>query len=91
MGMKKAVITAQTPAVEEFFSHGENIFLLPEPYPENLAQAILELKKNADLREKIAKKGHELVRQKYSPSAIGRSLIQIIQRKFMTEEKSRVS
>ncbi|MCK4556911.1 MAG: glycosyltransferase, partial [Candidatus Aminicenantes bacterium] len=91
MGMKKAIITAQTPAVEEFFSHRENIFLVPEPYPENLAQAVLELKRNKDLKEEIAKKGDELVRREYSPSAIGRSLIQIIQKKFITGERSRVS
>ena len=91
MGMKKAIITAQTPAVEEFFSHRENIFLVPEPYPENLAQAVLELKRNKDLREKIAERGHQLVRREYSPSAIGRTLIKIIQRKFMTGEKSQVS
>ena len=91
MGMKKAVITAQTPAVEEFFSHRENILLVPEPYPENLAQAVLELRRDKNLREEIAERGHQLVRQKYSPSAIGRSLIQIIQKKFMTGEKSQVS
>ncbi|TEU06577.1 MAG: glycosyltransferase, partial [Candidatus Aminicenantes bacterium] len=49
MGMKKAIITAQTPAVEEFFSHRENIFLVPEPYPENLAQAVLKLKRDKNL------------------------------------------
>ncbi len=90
MGMKKAVITAQTPAVEEFFSHRENIFLVPEPYPENLARAILELKKDKNLREKIAERGHQLVRREFSPSAIGRTLIKIIQRKFITGEKSQL-
>ena len=89
MGMKKAVITAQTPAAEEFFSHRENIFLVPEPYPENLARAILELKKDKALREKIAVNSHQLVRQEYSPSAIGRTLVKIIQNKFITGKKAR--
>ena len=87
MGMGKPVITARTPAVEEFFTHKENIFLIPEPYPENLAQAILELKRNKDLREKIAEEGHQLVRREYSPSAIGRTLIRIIEKKFFMSGK----
>jgi len=87
MGMKKPVITARTPAVEEFFSHRENVFLIPEPYPENLAQAILELKREKDLRERIAEEAHQLVRQEYSPAAIGRALIRIIETKFLKSEK----
>jgi len=87
MGMGKPVITARTPAVEEFFTHKENIFLIPEPYPENLAQAVLELKRNKDLREKIAEEGHQLVRREYSPAAIGRTLIQIIEKKFLMSGK----
>lgn len=82
MGSGKPVITARTPAVEEFFTHRENIFLVPDPYPENLAQAILELKRDKDLREKIAEGGYQLVCRKYSPAAIGRTLIRIIEKKF---------
>jgi glycosyltransferase involved in cell wall biosynthesis len=87
LGMGKPVITARTSAVEEFFSHRENVFLVPDPYPENLAQAILELKRDKDLREKIAEQGHQLVRRKYSPAAIGRTLIQIIEKKFLMSSK----
>ena len=87
MGMGKPVITARTPAVEEFFSHRENIFLIPEPYPENLAQAILELKRDKDLRGRIAEEGHQLVRKEYSPVAIGRTLIRIIEKKFLVGGK----
>lgn len=82
MGMGKAVITARTPAVEEFFSHGKNIFLVSEPYAENLAQAVFELKKDTGLREKIAANGHQLVRQEFSPRAIGRLLVRIIEKKY---------
>lgn len=87
MGMGKPVVTARTPAVEEFFSHRENIFLVSEPYPENLAQAVLELKRDEHLREKIAEKGHRFVRQEYSPQAIGRRLIRIIEKKFKMSGK----
>ncbi|MBC8359749.1 MAG: glycosyltransferase [Candidatus Aminicenantes bacterium] len=84
MGMRKPVITTRTPAVEEVFSHKENIFLISEPKPDLLSQAILELKRDKVLRDKIAENGYELVRQKYSPEAIGRTFADIIKRYFFT-------
>lgn len=87
MGMRKPVITARTPAVEEFFSHRENIFLISESHPELLAQAILDLKEDTVLREEISEKGYQLVRQKFSPKSIGRTLIKILEKKFKIVEK----
>jgi glycosyltransferase involved in cell wall biosynthesis len=82
MGMRKPVITARTPAVEEFFKHRENIFLVDELEPGLLAKAILELERDTDLRGKIAEKGFGLVSRDFSPKAIGRALVGIIERKF---------
>jgi glycosyltransferase involved in cell wall biosynthesis len=82
MGMRKPVITGRTPAVEEFFSHRENIFLIQELRSDLLAQAILELKRDEDLREGIAERGYQLVSQKFSPEAIGRTLIKILEKKL---------
>ncbi|HEA64551.1 MAG TPA: glycosyltransferase [Candidatus Aminicenantes bacterium] len=82
MGMRKPVITGQTPAVEEFFSHREDIFLIQESRSDLLAQAILELKRDEDLREGIAERGYQLVSQKFSPEAIGRTLIKILEKKL---------
>lgn len=84
MGMRKPVITGQTPAVEEFFSHRENIFLIQESRPDLLAQAVLELKGDKDLREGIAEKGYQLVSQKFSPEAVGRTLIRILEKNSLT-------
>ncbi len=78
--MRKPVITGLTPAVEEFFSHRENIFLIQESRSDLLAQAILELKKDEDLRGGIAERGYQLVNQKFSPKAIGRTLIKILEK-----------
>ena len=82
MGMKKAVITAQTPAAKEFFSPGINIFLCPEPLSDSLAQTILELKKNEALREKIAEQGYLLVTERYSTFPLGQTLQQILKKHF---------
>jgi len=78
MGMKKPVITARTAAVEEFFEHGKNIYLCDAPYPETLAAAILALKKNVRLRRDLGEQGHRLVSKEYSPPALGRKLLRIL-------------
>jgi glycosyltransferase involved in cell wall biosynthesis len=78
LAMRKAVITARTPAIEEFFSHRQDIFLCSESSADYLAEAVLELKKNETLRENMAEKGYQLVREKYSPRALGRDLLIIL-------------
>lgn len=90
MGMRKPVVTARTPAVEEFFSHRENIFLIPEPHPNLLAQAILELKKDNVLREGIAEKGYQLVSQNFSSGDIGRTLLRILEKDFIARGERKI-
>jgi glycosyltransferase involved in cell wall biosynthesis len=74
MALGKAVITARTPAVVEFFVHRKNIFLCDRADPGDLAQAILEVKEDPGLREKIARGGSDLVWEKYRPGAVGSTL-----------------
>jgi len=88
LAMKAPVITARTPAVEEFFSHRENIFLCSEPFPDSLAQAILELKEDEVLRKKIAENGHDLVQKNFAPASIGRSLKRILEQ-FLSKDSRR--
>ncbi len=91
MAMKKPVITLHTPAVKEIFTHRENIYLCSEPDPSELARAILELKRDSGLKERIAQKGYLLVSQDFSPVAIGRLLARILERHFnlSSREKDR--
>jgi len=88
LAMQTAVITARTPAVEEIFSHRENIFLCSKPFPDSLAEAILELKEDEALRKKIAKNGHDLVQKNFAPAAIGRSLKRILEQFFANNSRS---
>jgi glycosyltransferase involved in cell wall biosynthesis len=74
LGMRKPVITARTPAAEEFLIHGGNSLLCDEPLAENLAEAVLALKKDAALGERIARNGHLLARKKFTPPAVARKL-----------------
>ncbi len=70
LGMRKPVITARTPAVEEFFAHGENIWLCDEPYAETLADAVIRLKADAALRERLASDGFRTVKERFTPAAV---------------------
>jgi glycosyltransferase involved in cell wall biosynthesis len=80
MALRKAVITARTPAIEEFFADRQDIYLCDRTEPESLAGAIRELKDNADLRESIAQKGYEAVWTRYHPAALGATLGEILGR-----------
>jgi len=82
MAMGQAVVTARTPAVEEFFADGENIVLCGEPMAETAAEAVLALKGDPSRRERIARAGRELVRREFSPEAIASRLVDILRRNF---------
>ena len=70
LGMRKPVITARTPAIEEFFTHAENIWLCDEPYDETLADAVIRLKKDPALRERLAANGYRAVKERFTPAAV---------------------
>jgi glycosyltransferase involved in cell wall biosynthesis len=71
-------VTADTPAIREVFTHGENAFVIPAGDADALAEAIVFLKDNQGLRERIAKGGHELACTTFSVAGIGRELVGII-------------
>ena len=70
LGMRRPVITARTAAEEELFVHGEDIWLCGEPFPETLAEAVLGLKADPGLRERLAANGHRKVCERYTPAAV---------------------
>lgn len=80
LAVARPVITADTPAVREAFTHGENVYLCPPGNGEALAEAILSLKRDPDLRSHIATEGYKLFKQKFSIEAISRELSAILQK-----------
>jgi glycosyltransferase involved in cell wall biosynthesis len=70
LGMRKPVITARTPAVEEFFAHGEDLWLCGEPYSETLADAVIRLRSDAALRARLAAGGYRTVKERFTPAAV---------------------
>ena len=89
MGMKKAVITARTPAAEEFFHHKKDVYFCDPPYPKSLVSAILELKADGRLRRSLAENGYRLVRETYSPQALGRILLDLVEKVRVGRVRSR--
>ena len=77
LAMKKAVITADTPAIRCLLAHGESAFLCPPADPEGLAEAIRCLRDNGELRQHIATKGFEMFKRKASAEVIGTRLREI--------------
>jgi len=70
----RPLITVDTPAHREVFTHGKTAWLVPPNNPEALAEAIRTLAKDRKLRETIAENGHALFAEKYSTKEIGQAL-----------------
>jgi glycosyltransferase involved in cell wall biosynthesis len=71
-------VTADSPAIREVFAHGESAFIVPAGDADALADAIALLIDNRELRERIAKGGHELACTTFSVEEIGRELVRIV-------------
>ncbi|MEK7616311.1 MAG: glycosyltransferase [Patescibacteria group bacterium] len=78
LAMGKAVVTADMPANRELFGD-EDVLMVPVANPEALAAAILKLKNDPVLRERVASRGHKKFLHTATPSVLGNELKQIIQ------------
>lgn len=75
VAMARPVLTERSPAVLEWFEHGESVYAVPPEDPEELAAGIRELRADDDLRRRIAEGGHEVHLTNFTPEAIGRRLV----------------
>ena len=73
IAMKKPTITADLPAIRELFTNNRDIFLCERANALSLAEAILSLKNNEPLRNKIAENAYELYKKQCNIYAIGKS------------------
>jgi glycosyltransferase involved in cell wall biosynthesis len=78
LAVKRSVITADTPAIRECLSHGENIWLCPAGSGEALADAIGELKHQQALRNLIAEAGYKYFHDHFSIDRIAEALTSLI-------------
>jgi glycosyltransferase involved in cell wall biosynthesis len=80
LAMKKPLITGDTPAIREVgIIDRRHALLVKVGSPRALADAILELKNDEKLREKIAENGYALFKKKFTPKAIGENLKRTIE------------
>jgi glycosyltransferase involved in cell wall biosynthesis len=80
----RPVITGDTPAVREAFTHGEDIWLCTAGDASALANAITTLRADADARARVATAGHELFKRRFSIDAlaadVSRTLLDVLER-----------
>ena len=76
----QAVVTADTPAVRELLTDGENVLLCRRGDPESLAKAIRRLHGDRELLHKIADGGRRVFREQASVEPIGRSVSVLLER-----------
>lgn len=75
IAMGKPVISGDTPAIRELFTDRSNILLCRMADSGDLAEKILELKNDLELREKIAEGGYELYNKYATPQIVGKNLL----------------
>jgi len=78
LACRKPVITAKHQAPAELFNHQENIIFIEPANAQALADAILALKNNSELRTKIATNGYQLYLSQLTPKILGRQLNNIL-------------
>ena len=79
LAMAKPVLTGDGPAVRAAFGHGEEIYLCPRADGAALAEAVVHLHQEPELRRKLASQGHAAFLAKYTVEQIGRSYTQHLQ------------
>jgi glycosyltransferase involved in cell wall biosynthesis len=66
MAMQKPVISGDSPAVRQVFTHGEHIYLCQRASGNSIANAVIDLINNPTLRSQIAQNGYKLYKEHYS-------------------------
>jgi len=78
IAMRKPVITGDSPAIREVFTHRKNIFLCPMADSLALADAILTLKNDRKLRQSIADNAYKCFQERLTFEKIGKEVFVII-------------
>ena len=78
LAMRKPLITGDSPAAREILTNETDCILIPMANPKALANAILKLKENRQMKLKIAENGYKLFKERFSPLAIGKELKSIL-------------
>lgn len=74
----KPVISADTRAARELFTHKINIYFCRAANSKSLAEAIMELKENEDLRYRLSRNGHQTFISQCSSLVLGKKINEIM-------------
>jgi glycosyltransferase involved in cell wall biosynthesis len=77
IAMKKPTIVGDNNANKELFTHKQNVYICSMNNAFALANAILTLRNNPKLREKIAQNGYRLFKEKCTPKILGKEIKEI--------------
>lgn len=78
IAMKKPVIVGDNPANRELFEDKKNALFVEHANSDALANAILELKDNEELRKRIAEDGYKTFKERCTPELIGKDINRIM-------------
>jgi glycosyltransferase involved in cell wall biosynthesis len=76
--MAKPIINGDSPLMRSTLIHKKHIFLCERENPQSLAEAILTLYRDPELREHLARNGFSFYRENYSFDKLGADYMQIL-------------
>ncbi|MBI2441965.1 MAG: glycosyltransferase family 4 protein [Lentisphaerae bacterium] len=88
MAMKKPLITGKTHAINRMLKDKIEAVLCPLCDAKSIAESILLLYRDKDLRNKLAENGYEFYRNNFTPEVIGKKLKRILEDIVHTETSS---
>ena len=71
--MAKPVINGDSPAIRQFLSHSIHIYLCERANPQALAEAILFLMENPEIRKSISRNGWQIFQEQFSIEKLGQT------------------
>ncbi len=75
LAMRRPVLTGDSPTVRAALTHGRHVYLVPRDEPAALAEALLTLRADSALRERLASEGYRLFQERFTPTALGAQMV----------------
>lgn len=80
IAVARPLITGRNQPVQELLTHNKSVYLVERANPQALAEAIIKLKEDTELREKIALGGYKVFTENCTLEKLGFAFSQIIQK-----------